>query len=212
MEWSLFAMSVDMSSRAQRRNPGALDWRAALAVTGLVAFLGFLGTGALLSAPASVPRRVDAVVVLGGDAGAGGIGVRYAYARDLVLAGYSKRLILIHPGTLAIENAQARVPGMEVMDAPLVRSSWDEAKAIRARMQAEGLRSVMVVSDPPHMLRLRYTWGSIFRGTDLDYTLIATNPPWWPDWRWWRNPGSVYSVGSEVVKLGYYVVKYRFGF
>ena len=44
---------------------------------------------------------------------------------------------------------------------------WGEAITMRARMEAEGWRSVLVVSDPPHMLRLRYTWGSIFRGSNL---------------------------------------------
>jgi hypothetical protein len=50
------------------------------------------------------------------------------------------------------------------------------------------------------------------RGTGLDYTLVATTPPWWPGWRWWRNPGASDFVGNEVLKLGYYVVRYRFGF
>ncbi len=69
----------------------------------------------------------------------------------------------------------------------------------------------MVVSDPPHMLRLRYTWGSVLRGTGLAYTLVATSPPWWPGWRWWRTTESASFVGNEVLKLGYYVVRYRFG-
>ena len=89
--------------------------------------------------------------------------------------------------------------------------TWGEAKVVSERMQAEGMRSVMVVSDPPHMLRLRYTWGSVLRGTGLHYTLVATTPPWWAGWRWWRNPGASDFVGNEVLKLGYYVVRYRFG-
>ena len=111
-------------------------------------------------------------------------------------------------------HALAQVPGVEFvesMQAPGGSGSWGEALAVRDRMQAEGLRTVMVVSDPPHMLRLRYTWGSVLRGTGLDYTLVATNPPWWPGWRWWRNPGASDFVGNEVLNLGYYVVRYRFG-
>ena len=77
-------------------------------------------------------------------------------------------------------------------------------------MNGKALR--VVVSDPPHMLRLRYTWGSVLRGTGMDYTLVATAPPWWPGWRWWRNPGASDFVGNEVLKLGYYVLRYRFGF
>jgi uncharacterized SAM-binding protein YcdF (DUF218 family) len=198
----------------------ARDRRATLALTVLVAFLclpvlallGFFATGALLSAPAGEPRHVDAVVVLGGDEGTGG---RYARGRDWVLAGYSQRLILFYPSAAQISDVKATAPGVEIVGsttAPGSSGSWGEAIAVRQLMQAEGLRSVMVVSDPPHMLRLLYTWGSVLRGTGLHYTLVATTPPWWPGWRWWRNPEASDFVGKEVLKLGYYVVRYRFGF
>ena len=196
-----------------------MDRRASLAITGIVALLclpeialtGYFTAGALLSAPAEEVRHVDAVVVLGGD---GGMGGRYVQGRDLVLAGFSKRLIVLNAGDATRKDALAQVPGVEFvnsMHAPGGPGSSGEAQVVRQRMQAEGLRSVMVVSDPPHMLRLRYTWGSVLRGTGLHYTLVATTPPWWPGWRWWRTTESASFVGNEVLKLGYYVVRYRFG-
>ena len=209
-------MDVDVLSQAHCANPAAMSGRAKVAMTALVAFLclpelallGFFTAGALLAAPAGEARHGDVVVVLGGD---GGVGGRYARGRDLVLAGYSKRLILLYPSAAEIKDATARVPGVEIVDSTPAQGSWGEAEAVRQRMLAEGLRSVIVVSDPPHMLRLRYTWGSILRGTGLDYTLVATSPPWWPGWRWWRNPQASSFVGNEVLKLGGYVLKYRFG-
>jgi hypothetical protein len=206
-----------MSQRPVKPAPdllGVLGLAAILAFLCLpeLALLGFFTTGALLSAPSGDARHVDAVVVLGGDGGAGGLGERYVRGRDLVLAGYSKRLILVYPSAVQISDAQATMSGVEVLDSTPATGSWGEAMAVRQLMQADGLSSVMVVSDPPHMLRLRYTWGSILRGTGLDYTLVATSPPWWPGWRWWRNPGASDFVGNEVLKLGGYVVKYRFGF
>jgi len=196
-----------------------MDRRAKFAIAVLLAVLclpelaltGFFAAGAVLAAPAEAPRAVDAVVVLGGDPGTGG---RYALGRDLVLAGYSQRLMLIYPSAAQVKDARASVPGVDIVDAtpvPGSSGSWAEAVAVRERMQAGGLRSVMVVSDPPHMLRLRYTWGSVLRGTGLRYTLVATSPPWWPGWRWWRNPQASSFVGNELLKLGYYVVTYRFG-
>jgi hypothetical protein len=209
-------MNIDIPLQAQHGNPAAISRRAKVAMTLLVTFLclpelallGFFTTGALLSAPAGEARHVDAVVVLGGD---GGMGGRYVLGRDLVLAGYSKRLILVYPSAGQISDAQATLTGLEIVDSTPATGSWGEAMAVRQLMKAEGLRSVMVVSDPPHMLRLRYTWGSVLRGTGMDYTLVATTPPWWPGWRWWRNPSASDFVGNEVLKLGYYVVRYRFG-
>jgi DUF218 domain len=182
---------------------------ALLCLAGLV-LTGFLAAGHLLSFPAGVPRHVDAVVVLAGD----GVlsATRYARGRDLVLAGYSERLILTYPSDAEFNDTQVRDMNVRIVAFMPASGSWPEAVAVRKRMQAEGLQSVMVVSDPPHMLRLLYTWGSIFRGTGLDYTLVATKPPWWSGWCWWCNPDALGFVGSEVLKLGYYLVRYRFGF
>ena len=47
---------------------------------------------------------------------------------------------------------------------------------------------------------------------DLTYTLVPSDPPWWPGWRWWRDPRSAAFVDSEVFKLGFYVLRYPFGF
>lgn len=173
-----------------------------------LALLGFFTAGALLSCPAELPRHADVVVVLGGS----GDGARYARGLELVQAGFSERLVLIVPNAKERKDALAKLRGVEFWDDVLPANSWGEAEAARARMQAKGWHSVLVVSDPPHLLRLRYTWGSIFRGTDLTYTLIASDPPWWSVWRWWQNPQSAGFVDSEVFKLGYYVLHYRFGF
>lgn len=163
----------------------------------------------LLSSPAGAPRYVDAIVVLGGD---GGMGGRYARGLDLVAAGYSKRLVLTFPSAGQIKDAKSMLPDTEIVDSAPAPGSWGEAVAVRDLMQARGFRSVMVVSDPPHMLRLLYTWGSIFRGTGLEYSLVATNPTWWSDWGWWRNRQASDFVSNEVLKLGYYLMKHCFGF
>ena len=172
----------------------------------VLALLGFFSAGAVLSFPAQGPRSVDLVVVVGG-----GDTDRYVRGRDLVLAGYSRRLVLIEPNGPDLADALMRVPGVQVWDDFQPRNTWAEAKSVRARMEAEGLNSVMVVSEPPHLLRLRYTWGSVFRGSDLTYTLIASNPHWWSTWRWWKHPRASAFVYSEILKLGFYVVTYRFG-
>ncbi len=94
----------------------------------------------------------------------------------------------------------------------LGRQTPDLSEGCKLTLLCWGLGTFsLVVSDPPHLLRLQYAWFSSFRGTDLIYTLIASNPPWWNPWRWWQNPVSVEFVESEVLKLGYYLLHYRFG-
>ena len=171
------------------------------------ALLGYLTVGAVLSWPAELPHRADVVVVLGG-----GDGARYARGRELIVAGYSKHLILIEPSLAERKDALDHLTGVGIWSDVQPRGSWGEAKTTRERMQAHGWKSVLVVSDPPHMLRVKYAWASNLRGTGLTYTLIATNPPWWSAWRWWRTRGAADFVGDEVLKLGYYVLRYPLGF
>lgn len=178
------------------------------AVASLLGVVCFLSVGVLLASPSEPAEKVDVVIVLGG----GGDGGRYARGRELIQAGYCDRLALIGATQAELRNARVHVPQVLVWDDLLQRNSWGEAEAARDRMRAIGYKSAMVVSDPPHMLRLLYTWGSVFRGTDLRYTLVATNPAWWPRWKWWSNASAAAFVRSELLKLGYYVLNYRFGF
>jgi uncharacterized SAM-binding protein YcdF (DUF218 family) len=171
------------------------------------ALLGFFTAGAVLSWPASLPHQADVIVVLGGDGSSG----RYTRGLELLVAGYSRQLVLIEPNAEDRKHALADAPGAVIWDDVLPGNSWGEAMAARDRMQANGWRTALVVSDPPHLLRVGYAWSSNFLGSGLSYTLIASNPPWWSAWRWWANPQSSSFVGEEVLKLGYYVVRYRFG-
>jgi len=164
--------------------------------------------GALLQWPAQAPVAADAIVVLGGDSG-----TRYAKGRALVEQGYASRLLLINPNMPALRDIAAGVANLdEVHGEAKSRSSWSEAVNTLAWMMENDIAHVMVVSDPPHMLRLKYSWASVFRGSGREYTLVAADTPWWSAWRWWDNEHAALFAGIEVLKLGYYVVRYRFGF
>lgn len=171
----------------------------------VIAILGYFTVGTVLSFPAELPRRADAIVVLGG-----GDGARYTRGRDLLLSGYSERLLLINPSDSEREDAAGRFSSAKLSVDDQPRNTWQEAKAVRVRMASESWHSVLVVSDPPHLLRVHYAWYSIFHKTELTYCLIASDPAWWSAWTWWRDPISKAFVSSEVLKLGYYIVRYRF--
>ena len=172
-----------------------------------VALLGFFTVGAVLSYPAAAPKRADVIVVLGGDFSNG----RYTRGLELLRASYSSHLVLIEPNADDRKHALANVPGVEIWDDVSPSNSWGEATVARTRMQANGWRTALVVSDPPHLLRVGYAWSSNLWGAGLSYTLISANPAWWSAWRWWANPQSSRFVGDEVLKLGYYLMRYRFG-
>ena len=49
---------------------------------------------------------------------------------------------------------QASLPGVELIFDNTPRHTWDEAQMARTRMQANGWHTALVVSDPPHLMRV----------------------------------------------------------
>lgn len=191
--------------------PKGLVWRVAAVLLTLLVLTGvvwgaFVYAGAWLASAAGTPTSADVVVVLGGDGGE-----RYARARQLVLDGYSTRLLLINPGESISTNTRDRLRGVDVQVDNLPRSTWQEAQAVRRWMQAYGWKTVLVVSDPPHLMRVNYAFASNLRGSGLTFTLVGSEPRWWTAWHWWQNAESKRFVISEVSKMGYYLVRYGFG-
>ncbi|WP_158590403.1 YdcF family protein [Noviherbaspirillum cavernae] len=169
----------------------------------------------LLQLPASVPAEADAIVILGG-----GKGDRVAKSLDLYRAGYARNLVLTGTKPSRVTSHQdvpdsrteflvnRQVPSEDISYLFPSENSWEEAHSALRMMQQLGWEKVIVVSDPPHMLRLSYVWGKAFRDYPKHFTLVATEPTWWSPLTWWGNRTSFAFVFSEILKLGYYVVAY----
>lgn len=156
--------------------------------------------------PASKPVAADVVIVLGG-----GDSSRYRKGVELVEQGFANTLVLIQPHASELKDAKSRVGRIKVWNEVYPGNTWGEAGMGRVQMQANGWRKALVVSDPPHLLRVQYAWWSQLWGAGLDFALVASEPDWWSAWRWWSNPKAASFVGDEFLKLGYYVLRYRFG-
>ena len=195
-----------------RRWPKAL---AALLLLTTVAVLCFLGLGHWVSAGTSLPVRAELLVALGGDDGA-----RVRKVAALVQGGYAPTVLITgldgSPADIrrhylewrARVLIEAGVPPERLVFEGTANNSYQEAVATLALMRARGWKTVLVVSDPPHMRRLDWVWGTVFAGSGMSYRLVAGEPVWWDADRWWSNERSGQFVLTEVIKLGYYVVKY----
>ena len=153
-----------------------------MAFLSLLATFTFLASGVLLANPAALPQRADLVVVLGGDYD----GACYARGRQLVLDGYSTRMWQSNPKAVERVDAIGTLPGVTVHFDSAPANTWQEAQAVQAWMQAHGYKSALVVSDPPHLLRVGYAFASNLWGNGLKFTLIASKPAWWSTWSWWQ--------------------------
>ncbi|MDA8155235.1 MAG: YdcF family protein [Actinomycetota bacterium] len=182
------------------------------ALLAALAVYGFLNAGRFLAAPAGLPAKADAIVVLGGDGGARG-------ERGLALyrQGYASRILLtgMQEGERGAQAYYLNWRAQMLLSNGVKKSriffddstdSWQEAGNTLALMKKQGWKSAIVVSDPPQMRRLHWTWGRRFKGSGLRFFLVASWPAWWGQGRWWKNSIAAKNVISEYIKLIYYVL------
>jgi len=169
--------------------------------------------GYWLEAPGQAPARTNAIIVLGGDDGS-----RSLRAQALYHAGYAPIIVLT-----GLERGSAAPPPRLTWRADLLaangvpksalrfevrsRNSFEEATQILALMRRQKWQSVVVISDPPHMRRLSWTWTKVFRDSGLHYVLVTSAADWWSPGDWWHDEQSGAFVITEYIKLAYYIVK-----
>ena len=190
----------------------ALRWSAFAALMMLVLCAAWIWqAGRWLERPAGEPVAADLLVPLGGDSGDRGLSTADLYkqrrAPRILLTAMEDsppqaRVAIQHWRTQMLVDAG--VPREALMFETESSNSWEEAQNTLALMRKHGWRRVLVVSDPPHMRRLDWTWGKVFAGSGLEYRLVATVPSWWKPDRWWLDEKSAAAVILEHIKLVYY--------
>jgi uncharacterized SAM-binding protein YcdF (DUF218 family) len=173
----------------------------------------FLGLGLMVSAHASRPEKADVIVVLGGDDGlrirTGGALFREGYAKRFILTGIdSKYYRPSHPNWRERRLMELGVPRNAIVVDTWSETTWEEAENAAETMARNGWKSAIVVSDPPHMLRLHKSWSKAFDGSSGRFILVPTKPVWWNPLLWWKNRTSYQFVISEVKKNLFYSVMY----
>jgi uncharacterized SAM-binding protein YcdF (DUF218 family) len=169
--------------------------------------------GYWLEAPAMAPVRADAIVVLGGNDGDRALRAlglyRKGYAPKIVLTGL-ERGSASPPANLTWRAdflATHGVPKSALRFEVYSDNSFEEAENVLELMKRQGWRTVIAVSDPPHMRRLAWTWHRVFKGSGLSYALVASETQWWSPGNWWRDEKTGAFVITEYIKIAYYVAK-----
>ncbi|MGO9016398.1 MAG: YdcF family protein [Dissulfurispiraceae bacterium] len=169
----------------------------------------FFSAGYFLASPASAPQKADAIVVLGGDIGCW----RSTLAVELLKEKYAPNVLIINPCSdqerQEFMNVGARREN--IFFETVSKNSFEEAQNSLRTMQARGWKYVIIVTNPPHIRRVNWSWGHVLNGSGLGYAIVATSPPWWNAKNWWKNETSRDFVLSEYMKLAYYIVVYGMG-
>ena len=167
----------------------------------------------------------DVLVLL---SGAQDYGERALHAAELWHEGRAPRIMVTNDGTRGPWSSVAQrnpffyeksvyelddngVPKASIYVLPNeVSSTYDEAKEIRAYAEANGIRSILVVTSAYHSRRALWTYHRVFRDSNITIGVsparslqIKTPALWWLTVAGWKT------VPIECVKLGYYWIHYR---
>ena len=189
-------------------------WIFVLLAAALLCIL-FFRAGVFLSSPGVEPQEADAIVVLGG-------GSKYRTFRGLELYRKKYAPVVLLAGVQGLGlpaqkrhtswQAQILIRGGVKKDGiaydPVSANTWQEAENTLKLAKACGWKKVIVVSDPPHMRRLKWTWGKVFNGSGVDFILVSSALSGWNAERWWADDQSSDYLVSEYVKMVYYFLRY----
>jgi uncharacterized SAM-binding protein YcdF (DUF218 family) len=175
--------------------------------------------GTVLVVRDPLPQHADAIVVL-----AGSPADRVIEAADLYATGLAPRVILTrerrHPEVEALArrgvvlpepaqvaaNALARlgVPRSALVVLPTrANSTLSEARVVADWACRSGVRTLVVVTSPPHTRRAR----TIFRralGDGIDLVVRPSSATDFPATRWWKSRWAAKAVAFEWEKLASY--------
>jgi len=174
----------------------------------------------------SVPlAQADAIVVMSGSAT---FRERTQRAAELYAAGRAKRIVLTNDageGGWSVQE-QRNIPYHELASRALrrrgvpdeaietlpepVTGTYHEALLLREYAEAQGLRSLLIVTSAYHSRRVLWTMQQVFHNGSTRIGLEAVPPgqqtplpaTWWLHYRGWQL------VFGEHVKMVYYILRY----
>ncbi len=157
----------------------------------------FVGSIGLVLSRTDVVREAEVVVCLGGGS------ERVHRAVKLFRAGYAEKVVVTSEANYQEMLAQKIDPGK------IIKAEWSAANTYQEGLLLQGLlaagahRSALVVSDPYHLYRVRWTLKHFFADDSVNFYYISSEAPSLQGF-WWSKPQSRLFVLSELPKIGYY--------
>ena len=202
-----------------RQWSGASSYALRILVLSLSAgcIFSFLHIGEYLESGAAVPVNSDVIVVLGG-----GVDPRILTACRLYSEGYAHIILWgflthdISDHASAETHAYYRqmflsngVRDSDILRYPARGSTWSEALYLKGMLDSKGYRRFLIVTDPPHVNRVRRVYNKVFGNARYAWRIIPAAASWWRPEKWYRNGSGMLFVFKECMKNLYYTLMYR---
>jgi uncharacterized SAM-binding protein YcdF (DUF218 family) len=159
------------------------------------AYVFFLNIGIWLSV-ADVPGKVDVVICLDGS------NDRTNKAVLLLHEGFAEKVVVTTDTTYQ-EMLLKKVSSDKILKADWsAKTTYREGLLLKTVLNGK-VRSALVVSDPFHLFRVKWTLRHIFPDDSIAFTFISSDAPSLQGF-WWSNLNSRLFVLSELPKIVYY--------
>ena len=210
---------------ASSKNPlwlRCLAWLLGLCAVGLALVLfhePMLRGAAELYVVDEPVAKADAIVVLGG-----GVEYRPLAAARYYLEGRAPKVLVTQPqlspsakmGLTTPEFVLAReillkrgVPAAAIqMLGTNVASTRDEALALKQWVVENHAKTVLIPTDPFHTRRARWIFCKILKPAGVSVRMAVAENPSYKVESWWRTETGLITFQNEVVKFGYYMLKF----
>jgi uncharacterized SAM-binding protein YcdF (DUF218 family) len=164
---------------------------------------------------ADEPRRADLIVVFAAEEERARHAARLYQARlaplILVTGGLPLRSVEVfcHQRVTGAEFSakvltDAGVPKDSIRVVTKGTSTYEEGEVLKSFMRENGYRSVIAVSSPYHMRRVRSTLSHLLRGTEISSQYSPAGDADFKAGEWWRHERDLIRVTNEYLKLAYY--------
>jgi uncharacterized SAM-binding protein YcdF (DUF218 family) len=161
----------------------------------IVSAAGTINNIGFRPARSDAPVPADLIVCLNGSH-------RIAKAAQLYREGYADKILLTVSKT-GEELIRKGVPSGAIEPAPGVRTTFEEALAAQAYVHQNPAETILVISDPYHLSRVRWSFEKAFQNMGTHLVFVASDLAW-PEQNWFDDPFYRYQVASEVSKMLFY--------
>lgn len=143
-------------------------------------------------------KPADAIVVLGGHEKE-----RVQYAAQLYDQGFSKLIVM--SGRQALKMKQqavlAGVPQDKILLETKTMHTYQHPLFVKALLKEQGIKSVIVVSSPYHMRRVKMLFDRAFHNSGITLLYCPAEKSWFDARHWWRSSDGRRVIYSEYVKM-----------
>jgi uncharacterized SAM-binding protein YcdF (DUF218 family) len=164
-------------------------------------------------------EKADAIVVLGG-----GLETRPAEAARLYQKGIAPKILVLNVQSNSTDLLGITIPDTELAIFLLLKkeipesaitvighgvaNTHDECIAVRHWAEENKPKRLIFPTDPFHTRRVKWFFKKTLRETGTEVRTVAVPVKEYSGTNWWQNEKGVIAFQNEVLKFGYYLVKY----